>query len=363
MSIFKKLFGYDKKENTNTRTFANMERGLKTGYIEDFQRANNAYLADNLSAASQHINSAIEKSDISDWQHYAFRAKILEDQQQFSQAITDYNKAIEFSNSPTDVYALYHQIGICYLNLGNNSKAEEFYTASIDLKAKHPNSEYYPDLEGMMGGVTKGLPYERLYNNRANARKNQGKLQEAFEDCEKALEYNPNYSNSYLLAGQIHQLSGNISEAIRLVKHSISMGNPNAHRVLLELEKTQPKSTSQSSNLDPDTLLQQSLKACDDGNYNKAIQYGNELLEIHNSPAGFFALGLVYAVIENWQLAKYNCLEAYKYFPTVPDNLNRLGVACCFLGEIEDGLEYFQKGIKLGDSHCRDNYNYWKNRF
>lgn len=87
MSIFKKLFGFDKKENTNARTFQNLDRGLKSGYIIDFQIATDAYLENDLLKAFNFINSAIEKSDISDWQHYAFRANIYEDQEKFTDAI------------------------------------------------------------------------------------------------------------------------------------------------------------------------------------------------------------------------------------------------------------------------------------
>lgn len=235
MSIFKKLFGFEKKENTNTRTFANLDRALKTGYLEDYQTAENAYLSGNLAEALNYINSTIQKSDISDWKQYAFRANVYEDQKKYTEAITDYNKAIELSNSELSVYQLYHQIGYCYLNLGNNKKAEEFYTAASDIKKRHPNSEDNPDMEGMMGGVMMGLPFERLYNNRGNARKNLGKLQEGFEDCKKALEYNPTYSNPYLLAGQIQHLAGNSEEAVRLVNQSIKMGNHSGHKILKDI--------------------------------------------------------------------------------------------------------------------------------
>lgn len=235
MSIFKKLFGFDKKENTNTRTFGNMERGLSNGYLQDYKIAESAYLSGDLDKALSYINTTIHKSDISDWHHYAFRANVYEDQAKHTEAITDYNKAIELSNSELSVYQLYHQIGFCYLTLGNNKKAEEFYTAAIEIKKKHPNTELNPDMEGMMGGVLMGLPFERLYNNRGNARKNLGKLQEGFEDCKKALEYNPNYSNPYLLAGQIQYQAGNIDEAVKLVNHSIKMGNQNGHKILKEI--------------------------------------------------------------------------------------------------------------------------------
>ena len=362
MSIFRKLFGFEKKENTNTRTFANIDRGLKTGYLEDFSYAENAYLNNDLNTALVHINATIHNSDISDWRHYAFRANVYEDLQKFTEAIVDYNKSIELSNSEISVYQLYHQIGICYLGLGNNKKAEEFYTAAIDIKKKHPNSEFNPDLEGMMGGVLMGLPFERLYNNRGNARKNLGKLNEGFEDCKKALQYNSNYSNSYLLAGQIQHLAGNINDALNLVNQSIQLGNPNAKRVYELIATSIPKKSTDIPQKTPEELLQKSMDACNSGDYRTAIKFGEELLNVHNLPTGHYALGLVYAVIENYSLAKKHCLAAYEYFPTVGDNLNRLGVACCCLDEISEGLSYFKKGVELNDANCRENYSYWLER-
>ena len=362
MSIFKKLFGFEKKENTNTRTFGNMDRGLQTGYLVSFQNAEDAYLNNDLNNALVHINITIEKSDISDWRHYAFRANVCEDLKKFTEAITDYNKAIELSNSELSVYQLYHQIGICYLGLGNNKKAEEFYTAAINIKMKHPNSELNPDLEGMTGGVLMGLPFERLYNNRGNARKNLGKLQEGFEDCKKALEYKPNYSNSYLLAGQIQQTAGNIDEALKLVNQAIQLGNQNAKRVYDQIASSSIKKNTGISQQTPEVFLQKSMEACDSGDYQTAIKLGEDLINVHHLPTGHYALGLVYTVIENYQLAKKHCLEAYNHFPSVPDNLNRLGVAYCCLDNISEGLVYFKLGAELGDDNCRQNYSYWINR-
>lgn len=363
MSIFKKLFGFEKKENTNTRTFSNLVRGLNNGYIVDFQLANNAYLANNKTVAFELINSTIRKSDISDWQHYAFRANILEEQGNYTEAITDYNKAIECSNSELSVYQLYHQIGYCYLMLDNNKKAEEFYTASLEIKKRHPNTELYPDLEGMNGGVLIGVTFEKIYNNRGNARKNLGNLNDAFEDCRKAIEFNPSYSNPYLLAGQIQQLAGNNDEAIRLVNQSINLGNPNGKRVLEAIYALEPEFKQSKTNRNPEALLQQSMEACDSGDYKIAISLGEELINVHNLPTGYYALGLVYTVMENYDLAKKNCLEAFRYFPQVADNLNRLGVSCCCLGQISEGLNYFRKGVELGDANCKENYIYWKARF
>src|SRR5690606_21674969 len=157
--------------------------------------------------------------------------------------------------------------------------------------------------EGMMGGVLMGLPFERLYNNRGNARKNLGRLQEGFEDCEKAIEYNPGYSNSYLLAGQIKQLAGKLDEAVHFLNHSIKRGNPNDPRLLDSIIASNPDNIAEKEISDSNQLFQKSMEACDNCDYNTAIRLGNELLLMHMYPKVYYALGLLYPLMEKYELA------------------------------------------------------------
>ena len=103
-------------------------------------------------------------------------------------------------------------------------------------------------------------------------------------------------------------------------------------------------------------LLERSMQACDNGNYELAIELANKLLYLYQAPSGYYALGLVYAVQENWVLAKENCLKVHHVNPEIADNLNRLGVACCHLGEYEEGLAYLKQGMYLGNDYCIANY-------
>ncbi len=174
MDTFQKAFGRTRTPNEKKRTFSNMFSGLGTGYVVYYQAAINDYQSRNLQGALDNINKAIDKTDIKDWKHFAFRANLYEDMSDFKQAIADYQQAIEYAQSDVDVYALYHQIGFCYLNQNNNQKAAEFYTYAIDLKKQHSNSEFNPDQEGMDAGVMLGVPFKRMFNNRANSQFNLG---------------------------------------------------------------------------------------------------------------------------------------------------------------------------------------------
>ncbi|WP_111966940.1 tetratricopeptide repeat protein [Capnocytophaga canis] len=152
----------------------------------------------------------------------------MEDLGRYNEAIENYTKAIDYASDDIRIYAQYHQIGFCYMSLNNHKKA-------IELKKKHPNSPLNEDLEGMYMGVMLGVEFKRMYNNRGNSLKNIGRLQDAFEDCKKALEYDVNYSNPYLLLSQIFSQADQEDKALIFLKKSADLGNQNAQRMLRQL--------------------------------------------------------------------------------------------------------------------------------
>lgn len=235
METFEKAFKRPRTENTKKRTFLNMFTGLSSNYLTYYQSAINAYNNQNLPSALDSINKTIEKSDIKDWKHFAFRANVLEDLRKFNEAISNYEKAIELSGNDISVYALYHQIAYCYLNISNNQKAVEFYNYAIDLKTNHPNNQSNEDIEGMDMGVLLGVPFKRMYSNRANALLNLGQLNESLEDCKKSISYDKNYSNPYFVLSTIYSKAGHEDKAIEYLKISAQLGNRNAQATLREI--------------------------------------------------------------------------------------------------------------------------------
>ncbi len=169
------------------------------------------------------------------WRIFAFKANALEELQRYEEAIEAYEYAIENSDDDISIYALYHQIGWCYLNFKNDNKAVEFYTYAIELKKQHPNTSSNEDLEGIDNGVLLGKEFKQMYINRGNSYKNIGQLQYAQNDCISAINADPNYSNPYLLLYQIYNLAGQKEKAVQFLQKSASMGNQNAMRMLNNL--------------------------------------------------------------------------------------------------------------------------------
>lgn len=236
MEIFEKAFKRTRTLKTKKRSFINLLKGISSNHLSFYQAAINAYNNQNLNSALENINMTIEKSDVDDWKHYAFRANILEDLHKFQAAISDYEKAIEFSENDNVVYALYHQIGYCYLSIGNDLKAVEFYSYSIDIKSNHPNPK--SDIEGIDMGVLLGVPFKRMFNNRANAQLNLGKLNESLEDCKKSISYDKNYSNPYFVLSNVYSKAGQEAKAIEFLRISASLGNRTAQATLREIGLT-----------------------------------------------------------------------------------------------------------------------------
>ncbi len=355
MSIFKKLFGKDKPSEITPTPAPQLVAKPAYNPESDYNNAFDAYANGNLPLSLKLIENIFSIVDKPQMKHYAFRANIFEDMNNHTKAISDYESAISLAPNPHNAYQFYHQIGFNYLSLKSNEQAEKFYTKAIDLKSVHPNSASDPDKEVFDEGIMKGLTFARMYNNRGNARKNQGKLDEAFEDCRKAIELEPNYSNPYLLTGQLFELKGNYSEAIKWVEKSIALGNQSANRILYNLKDN----LSRNPPVEIQQLFDSCMRACDSGNYYEAINGGKKLLEVFNNPAGHYVLGLAYILMDDNLNAKKHCLESYKHVPMETNNINRLGVACCSLGDIQEGLFYFRKGMELGDNNCRQNYTYW----
>lgn len=239
MDYFEKAF---KRQRNNQyirggRKLSDLEKLTKNPpqYLYYYNAAQESYSNGNYLNGLAMINDAIELSDIDDWKQYAFKANILEDLQKYNEAIQQYELAIDISESDVFVYALYHQIGVCYLSLGLNEKAVEFYTYAIELKKNHPNNGFNLDLEGMNSGTMMGIEFKKMYNNRGNALSNIGQLHQAFSDAKTSLSYDENYSNPYILISLICSKYGQEDKSVEFLQIAASLGNENAKRMLSQL--------------------------------------------------------------------------------------------------------------------------------
>ena len=178
------------------------------------------------------INIVIEIQLEDDWKPYAIKGDILETLGYFDEAINSYTSAIEFHHYDVEAYALYHQIGFCYLLSHSHEDAIRIISIAIDSKSYWKNYGFKKDMEVINFGVLYGLPFKQLYVNRANAYLNIGNLLKARADALEALKYDDCYSNAYLLISQIFAMVGKDEDSMRLLTHAAELGNNNASTIL-----------------------------------------------------------------------------------------------------------------------------------
>lgn len=365
MDIFLKAFNRPKKKlsKTNKSIFNSLFFGQKkiNENQQIFQLATMSYLHNDIKNALKTINSCLELGSSEKWEYFAFKANCLEDLQEFKKAIENYEIAIELSENDEDVYALYHQIGYCYLNLNDNNKAKEFYTYALQLKTELQRKNKQ-DLEGLDGGVLLGVSFQRIYNNRGNALKNLDELSNAISDCEKAISIDKNYSNPYLLLSQIYNLKGDKEKSLEFLKVSARLGNNYAKN---ELDNIGVNQTTINSNSIGNIRfeLEQCLKATfEQHDLNRGRLLAEELINKGvNDIIPYLCLSAVYGTLENWRLCEKYSLEGLKFDKNNVMLLNHTGVAMCELGN-PNGLKYLEYGKNIGDPNCSGNYNYWRNR-
>jgi len=154
----------------------------------------------NLTQAMSDYNKAIEL-DPNMAEAYSNRAIVYINYSNFTQAIVDLNKAIKLK--PNNAKA-YNSLGSIYLKQGNLIEAMSDYNKAIEI---NPN-------------------IAEAYSNRGSIYSKQGNLIEAMSDYNKAIEINPNIAEAYFNRGNLYAKEGNLIEAMSDYNKAIEI-NPN----------------------------------------------------------------------------------------------------------------------------------------
>lgn len=174
-----------------------MLNGRSSKVSVTIEMAHEMYKQKDYNRAIQVINELIKQND-KDAFAYFFRANVKEDMSDHIGAIKDYEIGLTLQSW----YSIYHQIGVNYDALKKFKEADVAYTKSILLKDEQDNQDKaFNSLSNFMYGIVWRVPYEKLYTNRAKIRLETNNLQEAREDCEKALSFNSNYANTHFISG------------------------------------------------------------------------------------------------------------------------------------------------------------------
>jgi Tfp pilus assembly protein PilF len=120
---------------------------------------------------------------------YLNRGNAYKDLGNYSQAIVDYDKAIELDRTIAEAY---FRRGNAYIALGNEKQAIEDYDRAIEINPT----------------------VAEFYINRADIYAAHGNEKQAIEDAKRAIEINPTIAEAYIIRGNAYKGIGNDKQAI-----------------------------------------------------------------------------------------------------------------------------------------------------
>lgn len=152
----------------------------------------------------------------------------------YAGAINDYKESLRVD--PKDWYITYNQIAVNYLMLEQFEKSRVAFDIAIELKEKwHRSGIDETDIPYTASGMVTKVSGERMYSNRAKVRLILGDYQGCLDDCHRAIEMNPYFSNSYFIMGLLFMHLDELENAYQALDQADSLGHPQALLVLQQL--------------------------------------------------------------------------------------------------------------------------------
>ncbi len=211
-------------------------------------------------------------------------------------------------------------------------ESEDVDQAEVDAQMKALEALGYvgsADDEETAQAIASGDSSPELHSNMGRIHLQNGELDKAREEFEKALALNPNYSDALLNIGEVLRLQGRVAEAEHYVKRALQV-DPNSIGALAQLGEIKR----------------------DMGDIDEAIRLFREGLAIDDSyPFVFLGLGDVLQ-----RAGRYD--EAAEAFTRVlqlnPDSFKayyNLGVTYGNQGRVDDAITQYEKALEIAPQH------------
>jgi Flp pilus assembly protein TadD len=167
------------------------------------------------------------------------------------------------------------------------------------------------------------------HNNLGVLLRNQGRIEEAMEHCQKAFQLNPNYAESPDSLGTALAAQGRFDEAIEYYRKAIQI-NPNY----------------------ADALNSLGIALAAEGRFNEAIENYYKAIQINpNNSEVLNNLGVALADKGRFDEAIKNYRQAIQLNPNYSDALSNLGVVLAAQGRFDEAIESYRQAIQLNPNY------------
>lgn len=237
---------------------------------------------------------------------------------------------------------------------------EEYFDEGI----KHLEAKEWDEAIACFTDVIKLEPanavaYAAAYNNRAFAYGQKGDFDHAIEDCNKAIEINPNHAGAYHNRGGIYLGKGAYNLAIADLGMAINL-NPdfsnayyNRGYVYASIGKHNLaiKDYNKAIELDSNYVsayYSRSYVYASIGEYNRAIEDCSKVIEIKPDLADAYTTrGSLHVAKGNYNLAIEDCSKAIELNPNMPEAYHNRGTAYADKADYGRAIKDYNKTIEL----------------
>lgn len=232
MDNFEKLFK-EKRGVYKERIFdANFERELSemknSRWHECLQLSLEFYQSKEYDTALNYINQAIELEPENPFL-FEVKANINENSGDAHNAVENFKRSLYLRQ---DSYNLYNRIALNLFRLKKFEEALLAFDIAIDLKRQVFSEELIPE---QLNGIVFKVSEEIMLTNRANTRLNLSDFQGCLDDCQRAIDINPNYSNSYFVIGVLFAQVNQLNDSFKAFKQAERLGNSHAPSMIKQL--------------------------------------------------------------------------------------------------------------------------------
>ena len=235
---------------------------------------------------------------------YNIRGLAYYQQGSFTQAISDYNKAIEIY---PDYAEAYNNRGNAYVKQGSIPQAISDLSRAIEINPNHAE----------------------VYYNRGNAYVEQGSIPQAISDLSRAIEINPNYVEAYNNRGNAYVKQDSIQQAI------------SDYNKAIEIYPDYAEAYNNRGN----AYVKQ-------GSIQQAISDFNKAIEINSNYAEpYYNRGTIYGKQGNFTQAVSDYNKAIEINPIYFEAYNNRGIAYCQQSDFTQAISDFNKAIAINPNY------------
>ena len=166
---------------------------------------------------------------------YTNRGRVYAQEGKMTQALADYNKAIEIYSNYEGVY---YNRGNAYRAQGQLTQALADYNKAIEINPKYADAynnrggiydkegNFIQAISDYSKAIAINLQSAEGYYNRGTTYMKQGNLIQAMSDYNKAIAINPDYAHAYNNRGLIYSIQGDLTRSLSDFNKAIEI-NPN----------------------------------------------------------------------------------------------------------------------------------------